>query len=64
LRPRPGDGRGATSWKRRDLDSRNVGSFLITLIVLLVYWQRSLVNIRAGIRSIHPTPSERLSAPF
>jgi len=37
---------------------------LITLIVLFVFWQRSLVNIRAAIRPIHPTPSERLSAPF
>jgi hypothetical protein len=25
---------------------------------------RSLVNIRAAIRPIHPMPSERLSAPF
>jgi hypothetical protein len=48
---------------RRGLDSCNVG-ILITLIVLLIYWQRSLVNIRAAVRPIHPTPSERLSAPF
>jgi len=32
--------------------------FLIALIVLFVYWQRSLVNIGAAIRPIHPTPSE------
>jgi hypothetical protein len=39
-------------------------AFLITPSVLFVSWQRSLVNIRAAIRPIHPTPSERLSAPF
>jgi hypothetical protein len=35
--------------ERRGLDSRNVGL---------------RVNIRAAIRPIHPTPSERLGAPF
>ena len=29
-----------------------------------VYWLHSLVDIRAAIRTIHPTPSERLGAPF
>lgn len=37
------------------INSRNVG-ILITLIVLFVYWLGSLVNIRAAIRPIHPTP--------
>jgi hypothetical protein len=39
-------------------------AFLITLIVLFVYWLRSLVNIRAAIRPIHSTLCERLGAPF
>jgi hypothetical protein len=38
--------------------------FLITLVSLFVYWQRSLDAIRAAIRPIFPTPNERLSAPF
>jgi hypothetical protein len=37
---------------RRGLDSCNVG-ILITLIVLVIYRLRSLVNIRAAVRPIH-----------
>jgi hypothetical protein len=39
-------------------------AFLVTLVALFVYWHRSLADIRAAIRPLHPTPSERVNEPF
>jgi uncharacterized membrane protein len=39
-------------------------AFLGTLVALFVYWHRSLADIRAAIRPLHPTPSDRVNEPF
>jgi uncharacterized membrane protein len=39
-------------------------AFLVTLVALFVYWHRSLADIRAAIRPLHPTPSDRVNEPF
>lgn len=38
--------------------------FLITVIALFVYWQRSLAEINAAIRPLYPTPPDEIDAPF
>lgn len=37
-------------------------AFLVTLVALFVYWHRSLTDVRAAIRPMYPTPTERLNA--
>lgn len=39
-------------------------AFAVTLAALLVYWQRSLAEIQAAIKPMHPTPPDELDAPF
>jgi hypothetical protein len=39
-------------------------AFLVTLVALFVYWHRSLADIRAAIRPLHPTPSDRVNEPY
>ena len=39
-------------------------AFGLTLVLLLSYWQRSLAELRAGIRPLYPTPPEEYDAPF
>jgi hypothetical protein len=39
-------------------------AFLVTMVTLFVYWHRSLADMRAAIRPIHPTPTDRLNVPI
>ena len=39
-------------------------AFLVTMVALFVYWHRSLADMRAAIRPIHPTPTDRLNVPI
>jgi hypothetical protein len=38
-------------------------AFLVTMVALFVYWHRSLADMRAAIRPIHPPPTNRLNVP-
>ena len=38
--------------------------FVLTVVVLFVYWQRSLAEIQAGVVPLYPTPPEDMGAPF
>jgi hypothetical protein len=39
-------------------------AFVLTLVILLLFWQRSMSELVASIRSIYPTPAEQIEAPF
>lgn len=41
-----------------------VAAFVVTLAMLLVYWERSLAELTASIRPINPTPPGEIDAPF
>lgn len=36
--------------------------FLVTLVLLFVYWHRSLTDARAALRPMYPTPPERVNS--
>lgn len=38
--------------------------FVLTVVILFVYWQRSLAELQAGIVPLYPTPPEEIGAPF
>jgi hypothetical protein len=48
-------GGGAVAWPLAAL------AFLVTLILLFVYWHRSLVDMRPALGPMYPTPPERLN---
>lgn len=39
-------------------------AFALTLVILFAYWNRSVDDIRAAIRPLHPMPPEELDAPI
>jgi hypothetical protein len=39
-------------------------AFVLTLVVLFLFWQRSMSELVASIRPIHPTPADQIEAPF
>lgn len=39
-------------------------AFAITVGLLFAYWQRSLAELWRGIETRHPTPTDRIDAPF
>lgn len=39
-------------------------AFAVTLVALFAYWQRSLAELRAGIRPLNPTPADEPDAVF
>jgi hypothetical protein len=39
-------------------------AFVTTLVVLFLFWQRSMSELVASIRPIHPTPAEQIEVPF
>jgi len=38
--------------------------FVLTVVILFVYWQRSLAEIQAAIVPLYPTPPDDVGAPF
>jgi hypothetical protein len=38
-------------------------AFLLTLALLFLYWHRSLIDMRATLTPIYPTPPDRLEPP-
>jgi hypothetical protein len=39
-------------------------SFVLVVLALFTYWQRSLAELQASITPLYPTPPEDLGAPF
>lgn len=39
-------------------------AFLVTLVALFAYWQRSLRELWAAIKPLYPTPPDEVNAPF
>jgi hypothetical protein len=39
-------------------------AFLLTVVLLFIYWQRSLAEVQAAVRPLSSTPADEVGAPF